>query len=217
MEQSGRPGDYSHGDKNILSRTKGNIPIQIGPSEAGFDKSEITLKVNETKEIIANNGEEFNLIYLNKNGAENFTYTSLNTGIAGIDQTAHVTGNKIGTTRVQAKSKLDQKIYSILVKVIDEAGEVAPKIAGGENIAVVLKADGNLYAFGYNGDGRLGTGDFETKDIPSKISDGIIFKDIKVGKDYIIALSEDGEIYENGKTKIEGIGSVEKIASRKRH
>lgn len=67
-------GDYAHGDTSVLSKTKGNVPIQIGKSEAGFDEAEITIRVNESKDVIANNEEEFNLIYLNKDGALNFIF-----------------------------------------------------------------------------------------------------------------------------------------------
>ena len=38
---------------------------------------------------------------------------------------------------------LDGKIYSVLVKVVSEKGQFAPKVEAGENYAAILKSDGS--------------------------------------------------------------------------
>lgn len=71
----------------------------------------------------------------------------------------------------------------------------------GENFAVALKADGSIWSFGYNADGRLGLGNNLTKDIPSKTNIISTYKDIKVGKDFGIALRDNGTVWAVGNNK----------------
>ena len=194
-------GDYAHGDEAIKSLTKGIYPIQVGNGEIGFEEIEIAVKVNESKDISVESTEEFNLIYLNKNFDEKLNYTSLNTEIATVDNTGMVTGRRVGTTRVTAISELNGKKYSLLIKVIKEDSKVAPKIVAGENFAVVLKADGSIWTFGYNGDGRLGLGNNLTKEIPNKTDIISTYKDIKLGKDFAIGLRDDGTVWAVGNNK----------------
>ena len=79
-------GDYAHGDEEVKSKTKGVVPIQVGNDEIGFEETEITVKVGEDKNIVANCAYEFNLIYLNENFNENLKYTSLKDEIATVSE-----------------------------------------------------------------------------------------------------------------------------------
>lgn len=147
-------GDYSHGNREIKSKTKGNLWTQVGNDETGLNETEITVKIGESKNIAANCSYEFNLIYLSENFNETLDFESLKTDIATVDEIGNVMGERVGTTRVIATSNIGNKAYSILVKVIPRAKNniVAPKIVAGEDFAVVLKSDGSLWSFGYNGD-----------------------------------------------------------------
>ena len=150
-------GDYTLGDEEIKSKTRSDTPVQVGNDETGLGETEITIKVNEQKEISANCSYEFNLIKLDENFADSLNYESLKEEIAVIDEDGVVTGKRVGTTRVNGISKTDGKIYSVLVKVIPEDTEYAPKVEAGEDFTAVLKADGSIWTFGYNSDGRLAT------------------------------------------------------------
>ena len=190
-------GDYASGDEEIRSKTKGTIPVQIGNDETGLTDTEITIKIEENKDASANCAYQFNLIYLSDNFKDELTYASLKDDIAIVDEKGIITGKKIGVTRVNATSKTTGKVYSVLVKVIPKPREIvtAPKIEAGENFAVVLKADGSIWSFGYNADGRLGTGDYKTKDIPAKTNILATYQDIKAGGDFVLALRQDGTVW----------------------
>ncbi len=199
-------GDYTHGDKDIKSKTKSIVPVQVGNDETGLEKTEITIAVNGTEEIADNCAYEFNLIKLEENLADSLDFKSLKDEIATVDDNGVVTGQKVGTTRVNATSKVDGKVYSVLVKVVQEKGQYAPKVEGGENFGAVLKANGEIWTFGYNADGRLGLGNNITKDIPEKTNIISTYSDIKVGKDFIIALRDNGTVWSAGNNKYGQLG-----------
>lgn len=194
-------GDYAHGNEEIKSKTKGIVPVQIGNDEIGFEETEIVVKVGENKNIAAECSYEFNLIYLNENFKENLSYTSIKEEIAEVDEEGIVKGNRVGTTRVTAISDLTGKKYSFLIKVIPEEANYAPKVVAGEDFVAVIKADGSIWTFGQNSDGRLGLGNNITKDIPSKTNIISTYKDIKLGKDFIIALRDNGTVWSVGNNK----------------
>lgn len=194
-------GDYSHGDEDIKSKTKSSIPVQVGNDQTGLSDTEIVIEKGKTKDISSDCEYEFNLIYQNKNFADTLKYTSLKTEIATVDEKGVVTGQRTGITRVNAISNATGKTYSVLVKVVEESFSIAPKVDGGENFASVLKADGSIWSFGYNGAGQLGVGNYITQDIPTKIDVSSTYKDIKVGKDFMIALREDGTVWTVGNNK----------------
>lgn len=188
-------GDYAHGDTNIESKTKGNKPVQVGDDDTGLADTEIVLKIDQSKNLLDNMIYEFNLIYLDKNLSTNLTYESKNEEIATVNNQGIITAKRVGTTRIQAKSGIDQRIYSILVKVIEQDSVVAPKVISGEDFAGVLREDGNLWSFGYNTDGRLDVGDYLGKDIPTKTQINADYKEIKAGKSFILALKKDGTVW----------------------
>ncbi|MCI8620526.1 MAG: hypothetical protein HFJ50_01560 [Clostridia bacterium] len=101
----------------------------------------MTVKVGESKSIIANTLEELNLIYLETNEEDEFTYTSLNTNIASVSEEGKIEGIALGKTRVNAVSKNLGKTYSVLVNVIENEHTVSPMIVGGDEFAGVLRAD----------------------------------------------------------------------------
>ena len=115
----------------------------MGNEASGINGVEFIIKIDETKSIIQNLTEEFNLIYLNQTLEKYLSYSSVNREIAGVNEKGIITGKNIGTTRIQATSSLDQKVYSILVRVIEKDSEVAPKIVTGENFASVVREDRN--------------------------------------------------------------------------
>lgn len=210
MEPYGEVGDYAHGDEEIKSKTKGIVPVQVGNDEIGFEETEIVVKVGENKDIAAECSYEFNLIYLNENFNENLKYTSLKEDIATVNEEGIVTGQRVGTTRITAVSDLDGKKYSFLIKVVKEDSKFAPKVVAGENFAAVVKADGSIWTFGLNSDGRLGLGNNLSKDIPSKTNIISTYKDIKVGKDFVIALRDNGTVWAVGNNKKGQLGDRNK-------
>lgn len=62
----------------------------------------------------------------------------------------------------------------------------------------LLRLTGSIWTFGYNSDGRLGTGDFKTKDIPSKTNILATYTKVKAGDNFLMALRSDGSIWTTG-------------------
>ncbi len=208
-------GDYTHGDRDIKSKTKSIIPVQVGNDETGLEKTEITIEVNGSAEIADNCAYEFNLIKLEENLADSLDFNSLKEEIATVNESGLVTGRRVGTTRVNAISNVDGKVYSVLVKVVEKKGQYAPKVEGGENFGAVLKANGEIWTFGYNADGRLALGNNITKDTPEKTNVISTYKDIKVGKDFIIALRDNGTVWSSGNNKYGQLGNGTTLSSNK--
>ena len=200
-------GDYTHGDTDIKAKTKSVVPVQVGNDETGLGITEITISVNGTKNIVANCAYAFNLIKLDHNFTDSLAYTSVNEDIATVDSNGIVTGVRVGTTRVNAVSEDNGNTYSVLVKVVENNSQIAPKVVSGENFAVVLKADGSLWTFGYNADGRLAIGNNITKDIPTKTNILATYIDVKAGKDFIIALRSDGKVWSVGNNEYGQLGN----------
>lgn len=190
-------GDYAHGNINLNSKTKSDVPIQVGNDSTGLKEVEITIKIGETKNILDDCVFAFNLIYLDKDAFNNLEFDTLEPSIATINANGEVTAKRVGTTRVTMRSTLNYKLYSVLVKVIEEDSIVAPKVEAGENFALITKDDGTIWSFGYNGDGRAVIGNYLTKDIPTKANiNG--FKEVSVGEKFVIALAQDGTVWTCG-------------------
>ncbi len=208
-------GDYTHGDRDIKSKTKSIVPVQVGNDETGLEKTEITIGVGEKEEIADNCAYEFNLIKLEENLADSLDFKSLKDEIATVDDDGVVTGERVGTTRVNATSTVDGKVYSVLVKVVKEKGQYAPKVEGGENFGAVLKANGEIWTFGYNADGRLALGNSITKDIPEKTNIISTYSDVKAGKDFIIALRDNGTVWSAGNNTYGQLGDGTRNSNNK--
>lgn len=94
------------------------------------------------------------------------------------------------------------------VKIIKIDGSMGYEASGNQRAA--LDSDGNLYMWGYNGYGSLGTGDTNNKHRPYQIpkeyfqNEKII--DFVVGIDFTIALTEKGNIYSWGRNNVGQLG-----------
>lgn len=187
-------GDYNHGDPDLKSKTKGNVPVRIGSDNVSLAELEVTLKVNEQKLLDVNGEFVFNLIYDTQN-SNDFMYESLNNDIAMVDRNGYMTGVKKGTTWVKAVDINNNRTLVAIVKVIGEDNVVAPKVEAGNNFAVALRADGSVWSWGYNGQGQLGNGTMETSNVPTKTTASGVYTDIKSGERFTLALRDDGTVW----------------------
>jgi hypothetical protein len=69
--------------------------------------------------------------------------------------------------------------------------------AGGGNHTLMIGSDENLYAWGYNAYGQLGTGTVGTNSTPAEVSlpAGVIPLSVAAGGDHSLALGSDGTVY----------------------
>lgn len=187
-------GDYNHGDESLKSKTKSTIPVKIGSDNVSLKELEITLKVEEQKQLDISGEFVFNLIYDTQTSSD-FTYESLNNDIVTVDRDGNIRGMREGTTWVIARDVKNNRELVAIVKVIGKENTVAPKVEAGNNFAASLKADGSVWTWGYNGQGELGNAKMETSKVPTKTAMEGTYKEIKSGESFTLALKEDGTVW----------------------
>ena len=76
-----------------------------------------------------------------------------------------------------------------------ENGEYFTDISAGTNFCLGLTNFGNVYSWGNNGSGRLGLGDKNNRNIPTKIVGITGIKNISAGDSSSLAVKNDGTVY----------------------
>lgn len=76
-----------------------------------------------------------------------------------------------------------------------ENGEYFTDISAGTNFCLGLTNFGNVYSWGNNGSGRLGLGDKNNRNIPTKIKGITGIKNISAGDSSSLAVKNDGTVY----------------------
>ncbi len=208
-------GDYNQGDITLISRTKGIIPKRVGNDEPGFENNEITIKVNEQKNIKNNYLYEFNLIKLEEDVDTLLEYTSINTQIAEVISGNLITGIKIGKTWVKARNIQTNNVETITVNVVDSRFSLEPKVVSGENYAAVLKSDGTIWTFGYNSNGQMSDGTNISKDMPTKTNVLSTYRDISAGSKFFIALRSDNTVWAVGDNSTGQLGQGDNVSKNK--
>src|SRR5471032_1691785 len=81
------------------------------------------------------------------------------------------------------------------------SGTVSPwtVIAAGEYHTVALRADGSLWAWGYNQNGQLGDGTLTPRNVPTRIGTGTAWVSIAAGKSHTIAIDKTGVLWAWGR------------------
>jgi alpha-tubulin suppressor-like RCC1 family protein len=69
------------------------------------------------------------------------------------------------------------------------------KVAAGRYHSLALKADGSVYAWGYNGNGELGLGDLNDRSTPTLVSGLSGMTKVAAGRYHSLALASDGTVY----------------------
>ena len=226
-------GDYYHGTSANRTTSNSIIPVQIGKQNFSIIDNDIAVNKNNTKQLNINSQFEYNAFKDNISN-KNYTYKSLNTDIATVDETGKVTGKEIGTTWVKVTDTESLEEQVVIIRVIEEDNKVAPKVSGGQNYASILKADGGIWSFGYNSNGELGNSTFATSNIPKEINILKTYKDIKAGNKFTLILRNDGSVWGVGDnqygqlglgnrnttqkpTLIQTLGDIVKISTGSKH
>lgn len=88
-------------------------------------------------------------------------------------------------------------------------------VSVGEEYTVALKPDGTLWAWGYNGLGQLGIGNYVEQNSPVQVENSNNWASVSAGQDHSIAIKTDGTLWAWGQNfhgKL-GIGQVNGIYS----
>ena len=207
--------DYGQlGLKDTTTRSKFE---KIGELEISCEPARITLNVGESKDISLALSSSFNLKN-NKQASGEVNKTIENETIASLAGNT-VTGNTIGKTMLNAtyegvigtlNTEIQKFNKNVEVEVLPKDGKVTPKVEAGDGFTVELKADGTVWSHGQNTYGQLGLGNTTDYNEPQKVSiiketiknqDGTktniedTIKDISVGNNQVLALSETGKVY----------------------
>lgn len=75
---------------------------------------------------------------------------------------------------------------------------VFKEISVGENHTLAIDSDGNLWAWGYNDRGQLGTENTNFSVCPIQIKKGTKFSKVAAGQWYSLAIDEDGNLWSWG-------------------
>ena len=187
-----------------------NLKIEVEPNVINYKNIG-----DNTEKITQNITMGFNLIKDEITGGT-FTYSTMDSEVATVDENGVVTATGIGNTFIKVYNKENNIWGAVKVNVNGAQGQVQPKVVGGYNHFIALKADRTVWTWGYNGYGQLGTGDNVNKVEPvqvkavndnneqEEITDAI---DIAGGYYYTLILREDGTVWASGQNNYGQLGN----------
>jgi alpha-tubulin suppressor-like RCC1 family protein len=89
-------------------------------------------------------------------------------------------------------SVINNEIYGVK-KGVSDRGLLST--SAGDTHSLALKADGRVYAWGFNGNGRLGDGTTTFQSVPTLVINESDFIAISAGTSHSLALKADGKVY----------------------
>ncbi|MCI5604895.1 MAG: hypothetical protein MR413_04525, partial [Clostridia bacterium] len=138
--------------------------------------------------------------------AENYDFTSLDTGIATTESVSDgwVINPNTNDRYGEMSILLGEDEYTGILKVnVKQANKlVVPMVAAGTDHILALKSDGTVWSWGKNDKGQLGNGATNSTEYPAKIifptnADGteVKFMAISAGNKFSVAVSTTGDVY----------------------
>ena len=80
------------------------------------------------------------------------------------------------------------------------------KLYGGSNHFLAIDTDNNLYAWGDNASGQLGTGDYKNSSVPVRITNGVCVKEASAGDKISAYTDSEGNVYVWGDNNYSQLG-----------
>jgi alpha-tubulin suppressor-like RCC1 family protein len=119
--------------------------------------------------------------------------------ISGSGATVTITAVAPGTATITATSAADPSkpagACTVTVTAAPSVKVAHTTFSGGDLHSLAIKADGSLWAWGFNMFGQLGLGDAVTRDIPAQVGQDYDWASVQAGADQTIALKSDGTIW----------------------
>lgn len=199
--------------------TNSYLPVIAGNISLRTKDINIVMTVGDTYKVEKELIQSGNAYGYNKS-SNNIQITSSNEKVGTVGADEVFTAKAVGYTIINIEDKTNNIRTAIKVSVEPYKGKVVPSINSAVSSTYALKADGTVWAFGYNEDGRLGVGDFvnKTKETPVLSPSGKgILKDVKqleAGYTSASALLMDGTVvsWGLGANSTLGNGSTDNVS-----
>ena len=136
--------------------------------------------------------------------------------VATVNENGIVTAKSNGTTIVKIYNERNNLYTAVKVNVNGKTNKTQPKLVGGSNFFVALKADGTVWSWGYNGYGQLGNETNSNVTNPSKISMKNVV-DVAAGTQHTLLLKSDGTVWTTGLNNYGQLGDGTNINSNSFH
>ena len=188
-------GKNSYGQLGDSSVTNKNEFVCISKPILLFEETPIRIKgIGNSKNAKVSMSQGFNLLYNSVDNSE-LTFTSRNKSIATVEEsTGKITSVKKGKTQISVTDKISGQTTSADVYVLGEEDITFPQIESSNYATVTLKANGEVWSYGYNGYGQLGTGDTSNKILPTYTGINGIMQ-IALGNEHTVAVDKDGHVW----------------------
>ena len=148
MEQYGQYGINKNGELGDDTITTKLLPISISKERLDVNEKYVAFtNIGETKQLEVKLNKGFNLLKADIQSNNN-TFTSLDTNVAQVTDTGLITAIGAGTTYIRIENKDYNLLTTVKIVVADREGITSPKVEGGSNHYVALKADGTVWTWG---------------------------------------------------------------------
>ena len=111
-----------------------------------------------------------------------------------------------GSGQVGNGTVIDASVSGVLSPVLIKPDTTFTRIAGGWEHSLAIDSDGQLWAWGDNQYGQLGTGDNADKSTPVKVSADGTFVQVAAGDGFSLAIDSDGHVWAWGDNQYGQLG-----------
>ena len=190
-------GDNTYGQFGNGTKTASDYYTEMGAPYLNYSSGDIVLAVGENQTINSNKFEidgEFSVdINFTPTQVGTLSFSTEDTNISVNSTTGKVTGLEEGYAKVKVTDTTNNYETFITVKVVNDKNT---KTELGSKFTVGLTADGNVWTWGSNTFGELGTNSSKPyEDEPKHVTTISNIKDISVGYYHAVALDEDGHVW----------------------
>ena len=190
---------------------------RVGSPTIATSKNTYTLSVGGTESLNPGVHNGFNVYEDELDTLGNVKYTSYNPSIATVNADGLITGVKQGQTRIMIEDLTNYWKKVVTVYVTRDGQDVINAKVETGSCSVVLKTDGTVWSFGDNSYGQRGVGTIDTYKYETQVlaPDGINklenIIDVSAGSQFILALTQDGNVLAWGRGDYGQIGDNKKI------
>ncbi|MFL5352545.1 PKD domain-containing protein [Archangium sp.] len=204
--------DFRNGQA-IGGQTTGTLSLCVGPKKTALFPPDITETFQSAASTSANGTVTFRVKAVDpQSSAMSFSWAS-NTGTTGSPTTSASTSDVVWTAPACVSSGTSPTVTATVTNALGLSANTAFTVSGlpacstapaaqvldaGDDHTVMLKPDGTVWAWGYNGYGQLGDGTTGYRGTPSQVPGLSNIISIAAGSNQTLALKQDGTVWSWG-------------------